>query len=80
MNKCKYCENKAEWLNPYNNSYLCNDHAIIKCKELMKEYNEINSDTPKDWFIKIIEDDPNLIDTILDTKVGEVINNANNSW
>ena len=43
------------------------------------ELKQYESNTLKDWFIKVIEDDPNLINVTLDTKTGEV-SHADNNW
>lgn len=77
--KCKYCNKKAEWNNPYNNTNLCTEHAKIKMEELRTELNQPFSDTLKDWFLKIVEPDENLINISLDTKTGTIIKDANNS-
>jgi len=44
------------------------------------EFKFYDASTLKDWFIKLIKPDPNLIDVTLNTKTGEVTSNANNNW
>lgn len=77
--KCKYCDNKAVWKNPYNNSYYCDSHADEKVNQLIEEYNDHLSPTKKDWFIKIVESDPDLINVVFTPKGGNG-NNAYNNW
>ena len=77
--KCKYCNKKAEWNNPYNNTNLCTEHARIKMNQLKTELTDYFSDTLKDWFLKITEPDENLTNISLDTKTGEIIKDADNT-
>jgi len=76
--KCKYCDKEATWLNHYNNSYYCDEHANDKVKQLMLELDE-SSNTCKDWFEKIYESDPNKVNfTFKKSKWGKK-EDANNS-
>ena len=76
--KCFYCDKDSEWLNPYNHKYYCKNHALKKMNDYIKEFNQYESNTLKDWFIKVVEDDPSLINITLNTSTGEVINADNN--
>lgn len=78
--KCFYCNNKGIWYNPYEHAYYCKEHARKKMNDYIEEFNRYESDTLKDWFIQIVDDDPNLLDVTLNTKTGEVTKNADNSW
>ena len=77
--KCLYCDKKGEWYNPYEHVYYCKEHAKKKMSDYTVELKQYESNTLKDWFIKVIEDDPNLINVTLDTKTGEV-SHADNNW
>lgn len=78
--KCLYCDKEATWYNPHEHAYYCQDHAVLKMKEFIDELNQYESSTLKDWFIKVIKPDPNLINVTLNVKTGEVTKNADNSW
>lgn len=78
--KCFYCDNKGIWYNPHEHVYYCKEHARKKMNDYIEEFNRYESDTLKDWFIQIVDDDPNLLDVTLNTKTGEVTKNADNSW
>lgn len=78
--KCLYCDKEAMWYNPHEHTYYCRDHAVLKMKEFIDELNQYESSTLKDWFIKVVEPDSNLINVTLNTKTGEVTKNADNSW
>ena len=56
MNKCKYCENKSEWINPYTNAHMCEYHAIEKLNQLIEEFN-LDDMTLKDFFRRDRDDD-----------------------
>ena len=79
MNKCFYCNKQGKWYNPYEHAYYCRIHALKKMNDYINELNQSESSTLKDWFIKVVEPDLNLINVTLDTKTGKVINNANNN-
>ena len=58
--KCKYCDNKALWLNPYTKDYYCKDHADLKFINLKKELNDPNIETMKDLFFLVTKKDSKL--------------------
>lgn len=55
--KCKYCDENALWFNPVAKYYMCEEHAILKMKQLQDELKQYDSDTLKDWFFKVQQDD-----------------------
>lgn len=60
MTKCKYCDNNAEWFNPFTNSYMCDEHAKMKLVQYKEEKTIDGIDeieTFKDLFLKHIEYD-----------------------
>ena len=69
--KCRYCNDNATWINPYNNYYYCDKHADEKVKQLMLDCNDSLATTKKDWFIKIINEDPNLVNLVLNPADGD---------
>ena len=71
MKKCKYCKNKAAWLNPYTNDYYCEDHAKLKYINLIKELNDQSIETMKDLFFKVNKEDKHLSEKEFDIKTGE---------
>lgn len=70
--KCKYCEQEALCINPYNNTPMCGFHAQQKMEQLRQELNYPLADTLKDWFL-LIEKDPKPLETSFDTKTGNII-------
>lgn len=55
MNKCKYCDKKSEWINPYTGAHMCNEHAAEKLSQLMAEF-KLDDMTFKDFFKRDRED------------------------
>lgn len=77
--KCFYCDKEAEWYNPYEHTYYCKEHAKKKMCDYSVELKQYESNTLKDWFIKVINEDPTLQNVVLNTETGE-ISNADNNW
>ena len=76
--KCFYCNRDGEWLDALENKYYCKEHATEVMNKYIEESDQPDVNTLKDWFIKVVEDDPNLIDVTLNTSTGEVTNADNN--
>ena len=51
MRQCNYCDKNAVWVNMHSTEpmYLCNEHAIVKAKEIADLCGDEDCD-PKDWF------------------------------
>jgi len=79
MRKCYYCDNEGIYLNPYNDRYYCEKHAISKMNDYIKEYSVEGEDSLRDWFDKKYEHDYNLMNCSLNVKTGEIIYHAYNN-